>query len=102
MTHELWHVICGSGGTPVTEKQIAVYDAPFSVAIKIDVNELEAQAIAAGMNAAKVRKRLDRFVRMVERHWDEWGDFLDEKLCIEYTQHEPHPQNFDEPADTHL
>ncbi len=93
MTHEFGHIICGSGGTPVTDKTITVYDAPFSVAIKIDVNELEAQAIAEGMDPEKVRKRLAKFVSMVERHWDEWGDFLEERLCIEYTRHEPHEGN---------
>ena len=92
MTHEYAHIICGSGGTPITDKTITVYDAPFSVAIKIDVNEIEAQAIAAGMKPEKVRKRLDRFVSMVERHWDEWGDFLEDKLCIEYERHTPHQQ----------
>jgi hypothetical protein len=85
-------IICGTGGTPVTDKTIVVYDGPFSVAIKIDKHALEAQAIAGGMNPAKVRKRLDRFVSMVERHWDEWGDFLEDKLCIEYERHEPHAQ----------
>lgn len=93
MDHAVWHIICGSGGTPVVDKTIVVYDAPFSVAIKIDVNALEAQSVAAGMDVTKVRKRLDKFVSMVERHWDEWGDFLEERLCIEYTRHEPHEQN---------
>jgi hypothetical protein len=94
MTHEIWHVICGTGGTPVTDKTITLYDAPFSVAIKIDVNEFEAQAIAAGMSPAKARKRADRFTRMVEADWEKWGDFLEDKLCIEYTRHEPHAANF--------
>lgn len=89
-------IICGTGGTPVTDKDITVYDGPFSVAIKIDKHALEAQAIAEGMNPAKVRRRLAQFVRMVECDWDRWGDFLEERLCIEYTQHEPHAQNFDD------
>ena len=93
MTHEIWHIICGTGGTPVTDRTIVVYDAPFSVAIKIDVNELEAQAIAEGMDPKKVRKRLDRFVSMVEGDWDKWSDFLEDKLCIEYERHEPHSGN---------
>jgi hypothetical protein len=88
-------IICGSGGTPVTDKAITVYDAPFSVAIKIDRQALYNQAIAAGMSPSKAQKRLDRFVAMVENHWDEWGDFLEEKLCIEYERHEPHSENFD-------
>lgn len=95
MTHAAWHIICGTGGTPVVDKQITVYDAPFSVAIKIDVNDLEAQALAAGMDLEKVRKRLDKLVRRVERDWEDWAEFLEEKLCIDYTRHEPHPQNLD-------
>lgn len=93
MSHELLHIICGTGGAPLGDKTITVYDAPFSVAIKIDVNALEAEAIAAGMDPDKVVKRLDKFVRMVERHWDEWGDFLEDRLCIQYVRHDPHPQN---------
>lgn len=90
MAHDV--IICGSGGTPVTDKTITVYDAPFSVAIKISPHALEAQAIAAGMSPEKAQKRVDRFVTLVENHWEQWGDFLEEKLCIEYTRHEPHQQ----------
>lgn len=93
MTHSIEHIICGSGGTPVTDKTITVYDAPFSVAIKIDENELEAQAIAAGMDPTQVRKRLARFVAMIESDWHKWGDFLESRLCIDYERHEPHAQN---------
>jgi hypothetical protein len=85
-------VICGTGGTPVTDKTITIYDAPFSVAIKIDRKALYNLAIAEGMSPSKVMKRLDRFVRMVEGDWDNWGDFLEDKLCIEYTRHTPHQQ----------
>ena len=85
-------IICGTGGTPVTDKTIVVYDAPFSVAIKIDKTALEAQAIAAGMDPAKVHKRLLRFIAKVENDWEEWGDYLEDKLCIDYTRHQPHAQ----------
>jgi hypothetical protein len=85
-------IICGTGGTPVTDKTITVYDAPFSVAIKIDRHELEAQAVAAGMDPAKVQKRLERFVSMVEGDWIKWGDFLEDRLCIDYERHVPHSQ----------
>ena len=85
-------VICGSGGTPITDKTITVYDAPFSVAIKIDRQALYNLAVAEGMSPSKVQKRLERFIRLVEADWDSWGDFLEDKLCIEYTRHEPHSQ----------
>ena len=77
----------------MVDKTIVVYDAPFSVAIKIDLHALEAQAIAAGMSQGKVLKRLDRFAKMVEADWDKWGDYLEERLCIDYTRHEPHSGN---------
>lgn len=85
-------IICGSGGTPITDKVITVYDAPFSVAIKIDRQALYNLAVAAGMEPSKVQARLDRFVTRVEADWDEWGDFLEEKLGITYTRHTPHAQ----------
>lgn len=85
-------IICGSGGEPITDKVITVYDAPFSVAIKIDRRALYDLAVAEGMSPAKVQKRLERFIRMVEADWDKWGDFLEEKLCVEYTRHTPHEQ----------
>lgn len=94
MIHLPGHIICGTGGTPVTDKTITVYDAPFSVAIKIDHQALEDQAIATGMDADKVRKRVERLVRIVENDWEKWADFIEEKLCLEYTRHEPHPENF--------
>lgn len=93
MTHEITHIICGTGGAPVTDKTITVYDAPFSVAIKIDANELEAQSIAAGMSPEKAKKRVDKFVAMVEKDWEAWGDFLEFKLCVYYERHEPHSQS---------
>lgn len=93
MTHSIEHIICGSAGAPAVDKVITVYDAPFSVAIKVDVNALEAAAIAAGMSPAQARRRADRFLRLVEADWYRWGDYLEEKLCLEYTRHEPHAGN---------
>ena len=90
MSHDI--IICGTGGNPVTNKTITVYDAPFSVAIKIDPHALEAQAIAAGMSPDKAVKRVDKFVTLVERHWEEWGEYLEEKLCVAYERHDPHSQ----------
>ena len=85
-------IICGTGGQPVTDKTITIYDAPFAVAIRIKRHALRDEAIAKGMDLEKVAKRLERFVQMVEADWDKWGDFLEEKLCIDYTRHTPHAQ----------
>lgn len=85
-------IICGTGGTPVTDKTITIYDAPFSVAIRTKKKELRAQAIAAGMAPDKVDKRLARFVAMVQGDWDKWGEYLEDKLCIDYERHTPHAQ----------
>ena len=87
-------IICGSGGTPVVDKTIEVYDAPFSVAIKIDKTALAAQAVAAGMDQQKAMREVAKFVLRVEKDWWSWGEYLEKKLCIEYTRHQPHPQNF--------
>lgn len=85
-------IICGTGGTPVTDKTITVYDAPFSVAIKIDRHAIEDQAVAAGMDPQKAIKRTERFVEMVKGDWYKWADFLEDKLCVDYERHTPHSQ----------
>ena len=71
---------------------ITVYDAPFSVAIKIDRQALYNLAVAEGMAPSKVQRRLERFIKQVENDWYNWGDYLEERLCIEYTRHQPHEQ----------
>ena len=88
-------VICGTGGTPAGEKTIVVYDGPLSVAIKWDKLALYNESVAKGMPPSKVQKRIERLVRMIESDWDKWADFVEEKLCLEYTRHTPHPENFE-------
>jgi hypothetical protein len=29
---------------------------------------------------------------MIESDYERWGDFLEDKLCVDYTRHTPHPQ----------
>lgn len=95
MSHAIWHIICGSAGA-TGEKQITVYDGAVSVAVKIDPEALQSLSVAAGMDASKAARRIERLVEMIERDWERWGEFLEEKLCVQYTRHEPHPANFDD------
>lgn len=85
-------IICGTGGTPVTDKIITVYDAPLSVAIKIDKHALVLLAVAAGMEADKATRRVDALARKIEADYYAWGDYLEDKLCVDYERHEPHVQ----------
>ena len=85
-------IICGSGGQPVTDKTITVYDAPVSIAIKIDKHALELQSIAEGMDPEKAARRVERFVKIVENDYYRWGEYLEDRLCIGYERHTPHPQ----------
>ena len=85
-------IICGSGGTPITDKTIVVYDAPLSVAIKVDTHALEDQAVAAGMDRDKAKRRIARLVKIIENDYYQWGEYLEDRLCIHYTRHEPHAQ----------
>lgn len=83
-------IICGTGGSPVTDKTITVYDAPLSVAIKIDPPALIAQAVANGMNPNKAAKRVERLVQLIRSDWYGWGEFLEDKLGVDYERHTPH------------
>jgi hypothetical protein len=87
-------VICGSTN-PFSDKQIWVYDSAVSIAIKIDRRQLYNLSVAAGMSPAKAERRVHRFIQLVEHSWYNIGDYLEDKLCVEYTRHEPHPQNFE-------
>ena len=85
-------IICGTGGTPVTDKTIVVYDAPMSVAIKYDKTELTQQAIAAGMDPVKAEREVVKLLLKIESDYWKWGEILEKKLCIDYTRHQPHAQ----------
>lgn len=87
-------IICGTGGTPVTDKTIVVYDGPLSVAIKIDKPALEAQAVAAGMDPGKAHRRVARLAQIIESDWWRWGEYMEDRLGVDYERHEPHAQNF--------
>lgn len=85
-------IICGTGGTPITDKTIVVYDAPFSVAIKIDKDALYLQSVAAGLSPSQATNRIERLASMVEGDWGKWADFIEERLDLSYTRHTPHAQ----------
>lgn len=84
-------IICGTGGEPITDKTITVYDAPFSVAIKIDQAALEAVLEAGGLSHEAAVRKINRFASMVEHDWWTWGEKL-EDLGIPYERHTPHAQ----------
>lgn len=86
-------IICGSGGSPVTDKIITVYDAAVSVAIKVDKTELIVQAQAANptWSHEKVTRKVNQFAQRVERDYWSWGEELEE-LGVTYHRHEPHQQ----------
>lgn len=86
-------IICGSSN-PFTDKQIWVYDSMVSVAIKLDKQALEDAAVAAGMDREKAIKRVNRLAAMLEADWENWADFIEDKLGVGYTRHEAHPANF--------
>ena len=85
-------IICGTGGLPITDKTIVVYDAAFSVAIKLDKSNLYNQAVANGLEPSKATARVERLVQIVENDWSKWADFIEERLGVEYTRHTPHAQ----------
>lgn len=85
-------IICGSGALPVTDKTIVVYDAPFSVAIKIDKQALYDQAVAGGLAPSKAIERVERLAQKVEANWNDWAEFIEDKLGLPYTRHTPHAQ----------
>ena len=84
-------IVCGTGGTPVTDKTIVVYDAPLSVAIKIDKTALIAALEANGETHEKATRKVNQFAQHVEHDYWQWGEALEE-LGIPYERHEPHSQ----------
>lgn len=84
-------IICGTGGTPVTDKTIDVYDAPLSVALKIDKDALIAQTEAAGRPHAQAVRLVNQLVGRIEHDYWQWGEEL-ERMGVEYERHEPHAQ----------
>lgn len=86
-------IICGTGGTPVTDKTIVVYDAPLSVALKADKTELIAAVEAANptWSHAKASRKVNQLVNVIERDYWGWGEKLEE-LGVPYERHEPHSQ----------
>lgn len=86
-------IICGTGGTPVTDKTIVVYDAPLSVAIKVDKTELISQVADANPSWSddKVTRKVNQLAAKIERDYWGWGEEL-EDLGVTYHRHEPHAQ----------
>lgn len=84
-------VICGTAGTPVTDKDITVFDAPLSVAIKIDKDALIALCEALGMSHVVAQARVGLFAAAIEHDYWKWGE-LAERLGIPYERHAPHSQ----------
>lgn len=86
-------IICGTFGTPITDKKIVVYDAPGSIAIKLDPDSLAPFVAAAHpeWSAEKVARKVARFLDHIDRSYEEWGEEA-EDLGIPYTRHTPHAQ----------
>lgn len=84
-------VICGTAGTPVVDKTIEVYDAPVSVAIKIDKDALIALLEAGGMSHLVAQAKVGLFAATIEHSYWAWGEIA-EKLGIHYERHTPHAQ----------
>lgn len=85
-------IICGTGDGPGVDKTIVVFDAPFSVAIKIDTQALYNDAVSGGLSPSKASERVNRLVSKVEGSWSDWADFIEDKLGLIYTRHVPHAQ----------
>lgn len=91
MSHDI--IICGTGGSPVTDKTITVYDAPLSVALKSSPHELAAQAVATGkLTQEQADTRVAHLVGMIEHDWNRWGDYVENHLHLPYERHTPHSQ----------
>ena len=84
-------IICGTGGLPVTDKTIVVYDAPVSIAIKIDKDEAIAALEAAGKSHAEAQREVNQLVNKIERDYWKWGEIM-ERVGLPYERHEPHAQ----------
>lgn len=84
-------IICGTGGLPVVDKTITVYDAPLSVAIKIDKDALIAELEAGGMSHLVAQAKVGLLASTIEHSYWLWGE-ISEKLGIPYERHTPHAQ----------
>lgn len=84
-------VICGTAGLPVTDKTIEVYDAPLSVAIKIDKDALIAELEAGGMSHLIAQAKVGLLAAAIESSYWAWGEIA-ERLGIPYERHAPHAQ----------
>lgn len=85
-------IVCGTGGSPVTDKVITIYDAPLSVAIKIDKTALIADLEhRPDWNHQKATLAINKLALRIERDYWGWGEEL-EDLSIPYERHEPHAQ----------
>lgn len=94
MPHIFGHIECGGAGDLLGEKQITIYDhAVLNVANHLKHEAMVAVLVANGMTEAKATKKAERLGKMMAHDAHRWYDFL-EDLGIEYTAHEPHPQNF--------
>ncbi len=84
-------IVCGTGGLPITDKTITVYDAPFSVAIKIDKTAIIAELEAQGQTHELATRHANQLANLVERDYWKWGEKM-EDIGLPYTRHEPHSQ----------
>lgn len=84
-------IICGTGGLPITDKQITVYDAPLSVAIKIDKDALVAELEGQGISHLAATIKVGTLATAIESSYWAWGEIA-EKLGIPYERHSPHSQ----------
>lgn len=84
-------IICGTAGGTVTDKTITVYDAPLSVAIKIDKDQIIAELEAGGMSHLTAQVKAGLFAAAIEHDYWKWGEMA-ERLGISYERHSPHPQ----------
>lgn len=84
-------IICGTAGEPVVDKTIVVYDAPLSVAIKIDKTALIAKLVSNGESLRVAERKVNQFANDIERDYWGWGEHA-ERLGLTYHRHEPHAQ----------
>lgn len=87
MTHEIWHVICGTAGQEQGERTIKIYQGSamdFAVALKPE------GLAACGMTP----KQIERAKRMLDRFYEDFIEWLEDH-GVPYTRHDPHPENFD-------
>lgn len=84
-------IICGTAGLPVTDKTVTIYDAPLSVAIKIDKDALIAELEAQGVSHLSAQVKVGALAAAIEASYWTWGEIA-ERLGIPYERHAPHTQ----------